>query len=78
METASESEPHIRPAEITPSDELILTTLYGLNCCRARTVEEAAQELGRSRSLIYYRLRKMKKLGIINVDNQLPNLRSCK
>ena len=56
----------IKTVEIDHVSHMILTMIYGLEGSRPKTVEETSQETGRTRHLIYLRLRKMIKLGILD------------
>jgi len=64
----------IKTVEIDEVSCMILTMVYGLEGSRPKTVEEVSQESGRTRHMIYHRLRNMKILGIIDDSRRLQKI----
>jgi predicted transcriptional regulator len=64
----------VKTLEIDKDSSIILRMIYGLEGSRPKTVNEVSQEIGRSRGIIYYRLKKMKRLGLIDSNRHIVKL----
>ena len=64
----------VKTVEIDGLSYTILNLICGLDGRRPRTVSETSQETGRSLSLVYSRIAKMRKLGLIDSERRPAKL----